>query len=282
MVIDVLTNRYNSARTGANLAETVLSQTNVNVNDFGKIFSRGVDGQIYAQPLIVSDLDLPGLGRRSVVFVATTRNLLYAFDAEDPEACHPLWPPARLDGPNGKPVLRGDYGGGYQDFTSEIGVVSTPVIDRATATIYLTSKSQQGAKGKPHYIYRLHAIDIRSGTAKPNSPATIAETTVNDPDQKDNARNFTFVSGPTVVGSGGGSHQGTLSFNAFFQLQRPGLLLQDDAVFLAFASQGDKGPYHGWVLAYDASSFHFKRTRSSRTADGILCGLVMVPTGEGE
>lgn len=255
MAIDVLTNRYNSARTGANLAEILLNQSNVNVNGFAKIFSRGVDGHIYAQPLIVSDLDLPGIGRRSVVFVATTRNLLYAFDAERPENCHPIWPPVRLDGPKGNPVPRGDYGGSYQDFTAEIGVVSTPVVDRATGTIYLTSKSKEVVEGKPpHYLYRLHAIDIRSGAAKPHSPATIAETAVNDADQKDNAQDFTFISGPTVDGSGGGSNQGKLTFNAFFQLQRPGLLLQDDTVFLAFASQGDKGPYHGWVLAYDARS----------------------------
>src|SRR6202035_1980594 len=81
MGIDVLTNRYNNARTGANLNETRLNQTNVNVNGFGKIFARGVDGQIYAQPLIVSDLEIPELGKRSIVIVATTRNMVYAFDA---------------------------------------------------------------------------------------------------------------------------------------------------------------------------------------------------------
>jgi hypothetical protein len=90
MGIDVLTNRYNNARTGANLNETLLNQSNVNVNDFGKLFARGVDGQIYAQPLIVSDLEIPELGKRSIVIVATTRNMVYAFDAENAEACHPI------------------------------------------------------------------------------------------------------------------------------------------------------------------------------------------------
>ena len=91
MGIDVLTNRYHNARTGANLNETLLNQSNVNVNDFGKLFARGVDGQIYAQPLIVSDLEIPELGKRSIVIVATTRNMVYAFDAENAEACHPIW-----------------------------------------------------------------------------------------------------------------------------------------------------------------------------------------------
>jgi hypothetical protein len=88
MPVDVLTNRYNPARTGANQNETILNQTNVNVNRFGKIFTRTVDGQIYAQPLIVTDLTLPNIGTRPAVFVATTRNMVYASaaDAAGPRA----------------------------------------------------------------------------------------------------------------------------------------------------------------------------------------------------
>jgi hypothetical protein len=148
MGIDVLTNRYNNERTGANLNETVLNQSNVNVNGFGKIFARGVDGQIYAQPLIVSDLEIPGLGKRSIVIVATTRNMVYAFDAENPEACHPIWR-VDCDGKFGNPVPRSDYGAQYNDFTSEIGVTSTPVIDRQSGTLYLTAKSNEIKDSKP-------------------------------------------------------------------------------------------------------------------------------------
>src|SRR5579863_6484955 len=126
--VDSLTNRYNASRTGANLSETVLNQANVNVNRFGKVFARGVDGQIYAQPLIVSDLEITDVGKRSVVFICTTRNMVYAFDAENADACHPLWR-VDLDGPNAVPVPRSDYGPDYADFTSEIGVTSTPAID---------------------------------------------------------------------------------------------------------------------------------------------------------
>jgi hypothetical protein len=242
MGIDVLTNRYNNARTGANLNETRLNQSNVNVNGFGKIFARGVDGQIYAQPLIVSDLEIPELGKRSIVIVATTRNMVYAFDAENAEACHPIWR-VDCDGKLGNPVLHSDYGTQYNDFTSEIGITSTPVIDRQSGTLYLTAKSKEIRLGKPHYFYRLHALDIRTGGARPHSPAIIAETIVNDPENKGGAKNFTFVSGPAVKGHGAGNENGTITFNAFLQLQRPGLLLQDDAIFLAFASQGDIGTY---------------------------------------
>jgi hypothetical protein len=256
MPIDVLTNRYNNSRTGANLDETVLNTSNVNVNAFGKLFARGVDGQIYAQPLIVSGLDIPNLGQRSVVFIATTKNMVYAFDAENPEACHPIWR-VNLDLANSTPVPRSDYGSDYADFTREIGITSTPAIDLASGTIYVTAKSKLVQQNKPHYFYKLYALDLKTGVPKMNGLATIAETIVNDAAAQANAKDFTFVSGPSVPGTGSGSTNGIVHFNTFFQLQRPGLLLQDRVIYLAFASQGDRGPYHGWVLSYDADSLEF-------------------------
>ena len=256
MKIDILTNRFNPSRTGANVSETILNQSNVNVNGFGKLFTRGVDGQIYAQPLIVSDLNLPDGTTRSAVIVATTRNMVYAFDAEDPSQCHPIWR-VDLDSNGETPVPRTDYSAQYVDFTSEIGVTSTPVIDRAAGIVYLTSKTKLFVDGKPHYSYRLHALDLLTGSERLNGPAVIAETIINDPQNFDQARDFTFVSGPSVNGTGDGNVNGTLTFNVFFQLQRPGLLLQDGAIYLAFASQGDRWPYHGWVLAYDATTLAF-------------------------
>jgi hypothetical protein len=244
--VDVLTNRYNAARTGTNPSESVLNQANVNVNTFGKLFARGIDGQIYAQPLVVSNVDLPGVGVRSVVFVATSRNMVYAFDSEKADECHPFWR-VNLDDTNETPVPRTDYGTGYEDFTSEIGVTSTPVIDSGSGTIYLTSKSKKVVAGKPHYLYKLHALSITNGAAKFGGPALIAETQIVGSD-------FTFISGPTASGRGKGNIGGKITFNAFYQLQRPGLLLQDGAIYLAFASQGDQGIYHGWILAYDAKT----------------------------
>src|SRR6185295_9399746 len=54
--IMVLTQHNNNSRTGANLNETILTTHNVNVSEFGKLFARTVDGQIYAQPLYVPSL----------------------------------------------------------------------------------------------------------------------------------------------------------------------------------------------------------------------------------
>src|SRR4051812_43883486 len=89
--VDVLTQRYDIARTGANVRETSLNPKNVSSGSFGKLFEREVDGDIYAQPLIKTGVNVPGIGVRNVVYVATVNNSLYAFDADDPEAARPLW-----------------------------------------------------------------------------------------------------------------------------------------------------------------------------------------------
>ena len=249
--IDVLTNRYDNFRQGANLNETILTQDNVNVNDFGKVFTRGVDGQIYAQPLIVSNVNFPRVGRHSIVIVATTRNMVYAFDSENPAAWHPIWR-TNLDNGGATPVPRTDYGPEYQDFTSEIGISSTPVIDKKARTIYLTAKSKLTVKNRPHFRYQLYALDLLTGKAKLRSPVLIADTIVNDLSNHHKAANFTFVAGPTAKGSGSGSIKGIITLNAFLQQQRTGLLLHDGVIYMGFGSHGDFGTYHGWVLAYDA------------------------------
>ena len=82
----VTTQHNDVARTGANLTETALNTTNVNVSQFGKLFERAVDDEIYGQPLYVDGLAIPGLGVRDVVFVATNNDSVYAFDADDPAA----------------------------------------------------------------------------------------------------------------------------------------------------------------------------------------------------
>jgi hypothetical protein len=78
---DVLTGRNDGGRTGANLQETFLTPDIVE-HHFGKLFRYPVEGFVYAQPLIVSGLETP-LGRRNVLFVATTQNKLFAFDADN-------------------------------------------------------------------------------------------------------------------------------------------------------------------------------------------------------
>src|SRR5262245_17875734 len=85
---NALTRNYNNRRTGANLAETVLDATNVNASQFGKLFQLQVDDQVYAGILYASGVAIAG-GTHNVVYVATVKNTVYAFDAETLGA--PLW-----------------------------------------------------------------------------------------------------------------------------------------------------------------------------------------------
>ena len=139
MPVNVLTQHNDAIRSGANLKESQLNTTNVNVNDFGLRASRNAIGRIYGQPLYVSGVHMAGKVR-NVVYVATMHNWVYAFDADDlTPAAGPLW--KRQVDPN--PVPSHFYGDGYQDISNNtddpIGILSTPVIDPAANTIYVVA-----------------------------------------------------------------------------------------------------------------------------------------------
>src|SRR3954463_14475639 len=104
--VDIVTNRYDGARSGANLAETTLTTANVNVNQFGKLYSYPVDGAVYAQPLYVRGVKIDNVVR-NVLYVVTMKDKVYAFDA-DSSSPSPLW---------------------TVDFTNPPSVIPVPVID---------------------------------------------------------------------------------------------------------------------------------------------------------
>ena len=222
MAVDVLTNRYDNGRAGANGAETELTPARTGVNTFGKLFTRTVDGDLYAQPLIVSGLWFEG-GWRNVVFLATSRNWVYAYDADDPVAHVPLW--TRQLGP---PVPRTAISPGYANFGGEIGITGTPVVDRTSdgGTLFVAAKTYRPGRGDAGFEYRLHALDIVSGEDR--SRPVLIEAAVKD--------------------------RPALHFSPFHNLNRPGLLLHDGIVYLAFGSHDDEGDYYGWILAYEAAT----------------------------
>src|SRR6185312_16239500 len=133
---DVIMNHNDLKRTGWNNRETILATDNVSGGNFGKIFSRDVDDEIYAQPLVLSNLPIAG-GVHNVVFVATVNNTLYAFDADDASVTAPYWQidltydPAHYR-PVNKADMTGACGGHYSDFNGNMGIVGTPAIDTAT------------------------------------------------------------------------------------------------------------------------------------------------------
>jgi hypothetical protein len=237
--VSVLTNRNSNARTGAYLHETILRPANVNVTTFGKLFSRTVDGDLYAQPLIVSGLKLGQDPAGNVVILCTSRNWVYAYDADQPTHCLPFWQ-VNL----GPPVARNDIFDGYTNFAGEIGIISTPVIDlqkSGQGILYVVAKSRvEGvdAKDKEGFAYKIHALDIRNG--KPFDFGEEAGSAV--------CENPKIITARATDPATGQSAQ----FDAKWHLNRPGLLLLEGVLYLAFGSQGDKGEFWGWIMAYDA------------------------------
>ena len=233
--VSVLTQHNDSSRTGQNLNETTLNTSNVNQNTFGKLFWRTVDGYIYAQPLYVPAVNIQGTNH-NVVYVATEHNSVYAFDADDANAKAPLW---RVNFSAPVPsqdicILTGDTNPGdcpYLDLNPEIGITSTPVIDPTAGIIYVVSRSKSVTNGSYHF--QLHALDLSSGVERLGGPVEIAGQT---------------------SGTGVGSVSGQVPFDPAYNVQRPGLLLQNGMIYIAFGSVGDIGDYHGWVMAYNATT----------------------------
>jgi hypothetical protein len=228
--VAVLTNRYDNARSATNPRETILTTSNVKSGGFGLRFSRSIDGNAYAQPLYVPGLTIKG-AKRNVVFVVTSTNWVYAFDADDPAAAAALWsrqlaPPGdvRVGGTNPN-TMRGQTW--CKDMFPFVGVTGTPVIDLASRRMFLVSKT---GKLGGNYTNRLHALDILSGEDTTGSPVVIEAS---------------------VPGTGAGTSGGRVSLDGWKHLNRPGLLLVNNTIYIAFASHCDDGPYHGWVLGYD-------------------------------
>ncbi len=158
--VSVVTQHNDLGRTGQNLNETILTPSNVNVNQFGLLFKFAVDNQVYAQPLVVANVSIAG-GTHNVVYVATTSNSVYALDADTGTQ---YWH-VNL----GTPISNVNYGSGCVDINGNAGIVGTPVIDPAAGTLYVVnSLNNAGA-----FSFMLHALDIATGADKTGSPVQI-------------------------------------------------------------------------------------------------------------
>ncbi len=216
----MLTSRGDISRSGANTNETLLTPGNVNSSGFGHRFSVPVDYVVMAQPLYVPNVNIPGQGTHNVIYVVTQMDSVYAIDADTGQQ---LWQASML---NGGTTASGTYlpCGTAVGFNQE-GIPGTPVIDPNTNTIYLVAKTVLNATVRHH----LHALDITTGNEQPGSPVLIqAQTTSNK------------------------GH--VMAFNSKYQKNRPGLLLLNGAVYIAFGANYCNGLDSGWVLSYDASS----------------------------
>jgi hypothetical protein len=255
--VAVLTQHNNLSRTGANLEETILNTANVNTNAFGLVYTRAVDDQIYAQPLIMTNVDVPGHGLHNVVYVATVNDSVYAFDADDPSASTPYWQASFTNANAVAPRntdMTGACGGNYKDFSGNLGIVGTPVIDPAAGTLFVVVRTKEFGT---NFVQQLHALDLRSGAERANSPAVITAT---------------------YPGNGDGSVGGVISFDAQRQNQRSGLALVNGVVYVAWASHCDWPPYHGWLMGFDAVTL--QRTAGyNTTPNGSNGGIWMAGQG---
>jgi hypothetical protein len=252
-VAAITTFHMDNGRTGQNTSETILKPSNVNVSQFGKLFALGVDAPIYAQPLYVANVTIGGTAH-NVVFAATANDSVYAFDADSNTGANAtyLWKVSLVDAAHGAgagaaPVSQSSLPcGGSGTF----GVTSTPVIDTSTNTMYVVAFSQENGE----LVNRLHAIDITTGNEEAQGPVVI------------NA---------TVSGTGDGSSNGQLTFSNMLQFIRPGLLLSNGTVYIAAGAlcEGD-GPFHGWVFAYNTSTFA-QTAVFNTTPNGGLGGVWM-------
>jgi len=219
--VNVLTNKYNNSRTGQNASETLLTLSNVNSTAFGKQWTFNVDGYVQAQPLYMSGLTINGAAH-NVLFVATQHDSVYAIDADTGAL---FWQVSFINPAAGiTTVPMNVQGCGNITKFNEVGILSTPVIDPSAGTLYVVAKTQETVGTTNSYYFRLHALDVTTGMEK--------------------------LGGPVVISGSSGA----LNLNSKPEMQRPGLLLSNGTIYIAFGSNGCDLTGRGWLLAYSAST----------------------------
>ena len=253
LATNVLGYHNDNFSTGANITETELTPANIGPGSFGKRYQVPLDGQVYAQPLYLSNINIttgPSQGNHRVVYTATEHNSLYAIDSDSGNV---LWQTSFIDPANGVTTFPSSESGSG-DLQPEIGITATPVIDLADNVIYVEAKTKEVRSGSNHYVHKLHRVNLSDGTY---TSTIIADTAYNggvysyrtsDDPYTINDRTKGNADGAVFVGG-----QWRVYFNAVRQFVRPGLIIQGDNLYIASASHGDNGPYHGWILRYDIS-----------------------------
>ena len=203
---NVLTQHNDNNRDGLNATETVLHPSNVNKTQFGMLFKVAVDDQLFAQPLYVSNLSIAG-GTHNVVFLATANNSVYALDADSGVQ---YWH-VQL----GTAFKVQDVGFNCSDVLASSGIMSTPVINTSTGTLYVVAQTWNGSSA----AHQLHALNLATGADKQSAIT---------------------LSAP--------------GFTSKYQLQRAGLLLSGGNIYITFASHCDEFTYAGYTLAYSAAN----------------------------
>jgi F5/8 type C domain/Secretion system C-terminal sorting domain len=255
---DVLTQHNDNNRTGWNSTETILNPSNVTPTNFGLLYKKTVDDQIYAQPLLVNGVTIAGISR-NLVLIATVNNTIYAFDADD-GTVDTYWKrnftPTGQIPPNAGDIHPALCSGTYDDIykssratgqESSFGIIGTPVIDKASSTLYFVFRSRDlsvdNSAHNPDTDYPstgfyqwFHAIDLATGNDKFGPPVLIDPVTT------------------IVNGTGRGNNNNVISFDPRRENQRSALTLVNGVVYIPYAGHCDWDNYYGWVLGYSASN----------------------------
>ncbi|HLY17758.1 MAG TPA: hypothetical protein VKR61_11075 [Bryobacteraceae bacterium] len=228
--VNVTTFHNDNARDGQNLSEYVLTPANVGSSQFGQLFVQPVDGNVYAQPLYVSNVQIAG-ATHNVVYLVTEHDSVYAFDADSNSGPNagPLWHVSFINPAAGVTTVNSQNDLNCPNIAPEVGITGTPAIDLSSNTLYVVAKTKENNT----FVQRLHALDITSGVEKFGGPVMIQAV---------------------VPGTGAGSSGGQVTFDPQWENQRSGLFLLNGMVYIGWAAHCDIPPYHGWMMAYDAQS----------------------------
>ncbi len=267
---NVLTNHNDTTSSGVNSDEVALTPTDVTSASFGKLYATDLDGQVYAQPLVDTGVTIGG-SVVDAVFVATENDSLYAINSATGQI---LWQRSFLTLSDSNGILNNTLGAssistvspddvGSTNISPSIGITSTPVIDSTTNLIYLVTKTKEVVDGTTYFVQRIHAINISDGTdaAAPFLIGTTTGTNTN------NTPIYVYGTGDgAVTDPYNNTGEQVVQFNALTENQRVSLSLVNNTVYVSWASHGDNGPYHGWVVAWDVSNI----TTSGFQLSGVL------------
>ena len=288
---DVLMQHNDLNRTGWNPNETILNTSNVTPTNFGLLYSHNVDDQIFAQPLIVTGVNVTdpvthNLVTRNLLIVVTVKNTMYAFDADD-GTLDPYWQvnftPAGEIPPNAGDIHAALCYFTYTDFKAvgngygqagSFGTVGTPAIDKSTNTLYFVSRyrdvnvdnTTQGTSGHNNdpdwsssgFYQLVHALDLSTGTEKFNGPVLI------DPVS-------TYVLGTGIDHDAGNE----IHFDPRRENQRGGLFISNGIVYIPYSGHCDMDNYHGWILGYKLNDLSQQLVRYVSTPNNERGGIWM-------
>ncbi len=236
---DVLTNSNNTLRNGWYPDEGALSPATVAGSQFGQLFDATVDGSVYAQPIVSNN----------TLLVATENNKVYGLD---PHTGHQRW--VRNLGTPFNPSAPYPTGNGCLDLSPRVGVTGTPVVDPATDTAYFLDK-QYTTPTSTTSEYVAHAVSVATGAERSGWPIKIEGFADNAPRTAQH------------------------KFDAFQQLQRPGLLLMNGVVYAAFGSSCDDLPFNGWIFGLSTTTHSITTIFNTVVADESGAGIWQAGSG---